>query len=318
MAIATAKTAKHGRNRTLGVKTWLGAGALTLGVGAALAGAAGVAQADTGDHQGASSTSTSKHDAGPQRSAGMASSKRVTAPSVKAVSSTSSVRPAAASVKPAAAASPVASQTSQTTQTVPTPFGPITVVAGVTAPDPGTSGDVSLSLNFTTPVGSGQFSLSGAQDFSPAMSTTEIKFTGGTLVAPASVAFLVSSAGPAIVGGNALNTIGNTFVTDLQHRNIIGAISTALTALPTLVGAVLVGQNVTVPINVGIGDPAQLNIPVGGIFAPLRPVTVTWSGASYVDPVTGDTTTFDPINITFTGTKFGGSLAGFGQLIGLL
>jgi hypothetical protein len=329
MATTTTKIVKRGRNRTLGVKTWLGAGALTLGVGAALAGAAGVAQADTGAHEGAGAGSTSKHEAGTQRSAAVATSTRSTASSVNTAASTTSVSSAAAtspahpaaSVKPAAS-SPAASQTNQTTQTINTPFGAITVGVSATVPDPITSsGPVALGLNASTPIGNAEFSLSGQQTFTSTPTPGgDISITQGTLVLPPVVGFLVNAAGSGVLGAVSAYNSATSFITALQTGNIGGAVATFLTAGSTMTNAVLFGQQtLTLPINLGqTGQTALLSIPFGGVFAPLKPVSVAWAGYSYVDQTSGATFTIDPVNINFTGTQFGGAVAGFGQLIGLL
>lgn len=349
--------AKPGRHRLLGVRTWLGAGALTVGVGAALAGAAGVAHADTADHPSAGSASTSAHNAGPsagsKRSAGTTATgsvKRVNGSSVKpAPASTTAVgaspavararvlplptldglassarKPAAAAapgaaVKPAAA-NPAAAQDQQTSQTIDTPFGPITVSISATLPDPGTSGAVSLSVQAATPIGKASIALGGNQTFtsSPAF-LNEIALTEGTLHLPASAAFLVSAAGSAVIGGLSAYNSATAFFTALQGGNVGGAIQTFLAAGPKLANAVLFGQQtLTLPLAVGqTGQAAQLSIPFGGLFTPLRSVSVTFPGYSYVDQVTGVELKVDPVDIAFAGTKFGGVAPAFLQLFGL-
>ncbi|WP_319437185.1 hypothetical protein [Mycobacterium sp. RTGN5] len=316
MASGTTKTAQRGRNRTLGVKTWLGAGALTLGVGAALAGASGVAQADTGGHQAASSASSSssaKPATGPKRSAASVSTRRASASPAKASS-----KPAAASVK--AAAVPAASQTNTTTQTVNTPIGPITVVISATVPDAGESGAVELALNARTPLGNAKFSLAGLETFTATPTPkAQISITDGTLVVPAPVAFLVSSAGSAVLGALSAYNSATSFFTSLQSGNIMGAAQAFLTGGPKLTNALLFGQqSLTLPIDLGAtGQTAQLSIPFGGFFAPLKPVTVTWAGYSYVDESTGAEVTVDPVDISFAGTRFGGVGQALLQLFGL-
>ncbi|OYN77774.1 hypothetical protein [Mycolicibacterium sphagni] len=317
MAVGTIKTGKHGRNRALGIKTWLGAGALTVGVGAALAAGSGVAQADTGGHQAsssASSSSSNKPAAGPKRSSGVASAKRVAAP-VKAASST----PSAADTK-SAAASPAAGQTQTTTQTVNTPFGKITVDISATLPNAGTSGPVSLNLNASTPLGNVKFSLSGDSTFSPTPTITEnVSITQGTLVVPAPVALLVSSAGSAVLGAYSAYTSATTFFSALQHGNVVGAAQAWFEGGPKLANALLFGQKaLTLPIDLGEGaGTAQLSIPFGGFFAPLKPISVTWPGYSYTDQTSGAQVTIDPVDVSFQGTRFGGVGQALLQLFGL-
>ncbi|EHB55946.1 PE family protein [Mycolicibacterium rhodesiae JS60] len=317
MATATTKIVKRGPHRTLGVRTWLGAGALTLGVGAALAGATAVAQADTGGHAASSSTSSSSSsasDAGPQRKAGVASTKRM-AP----VAKVANARPAAASKSAVGSA-----QTNETTQTINTPFGPITVSISATVPDLGESGPVSVDVNASTPLGRVKFGLAGNEAFTAPTQqdpTAKVQFslTEGTLVVPKPVAFLVSSAGSAVLGATSAFNSANAFFTAVQHGNIIGAARAFLEGGPKMANAVLFGQeSLTLPINFGQGEPAQVSIPFGGFFAPLRPVSVTWPGYSYVDETTGAEVTIDPVDVDFEGTQFGGVVGAFGQLIGLL
>lgn len=337
MVIEHTKTVAHGRRRTLGIRTWLGAGALTVGVGAALVGAAAVAQADTGNHPsaGSPSSSSSKHEAGPKRIAGVASTKRVSASSVnangdamKAAAAVSS--PSAQAKVKAAAATPRAnaSQTDTQTQTIDTPLGPVTVAITTTAPNVGESGPVGLQANVTTPLGAGQVSLGGDSTFtatpSPNPSISEkISINQGTLALPGPVAFLINAAGSAVLGGLSAADSFTTFATSLQSGNVLGAVQAFLEGAPRMTNAVMFGQRtLSLPIPIGdqTVDPALLNIPFGGWFAPLQPVTLTWPGLSYVDSSTGAdvNVTIDPINVAFEGTKFGGVVAGFGQLIGLL
>jgi hypothetical protein len=319
MATATTKNVKRAPHRTLGVRTWLGAGALTLGVGAALAGATAVAQADTGGHaasnsSSASSSSSTKSDAGPQRAAGVASTKRV-AP----VAKVANARPAAASKSAVGN-----SQTNETTQTINTPFGPITVSISATIPDVGDSGPVTMDVNASTPLGRVKFGLAGNEVFTAPTQqdpTAKLQFslTSGSLVVPKPVAFLVSSAGSAVLGAMSAANSANAFFTAVQHGNVIGAAQAFLEGGPKMANAVLFGQeSLTLPINLGQGEPVQVSIPFGGFFAPLRPVSVTWPGYNYVDQTTGAEVTIDPVDIDFSGTEFGGVLGAFGQLIGLL
>src|SRR5262245_45520167 len=119
MTIETAKTAQRGGSRALGMKTWLGAGALTLGVGAALAGATAVAPADTGGHaasSSAASSSSTKSDAGPRRGTA-ASARKVAKVSTAPASAVASSKPSAKA--PKAAADPAIPPIN-----IDTPFGP--------------------------------------------------------------------------------------------------------------------------------------------------------------------------------------------------
>ncbi|MBB3605171.1 hypothetical protein FHT40_004855 [Mycolicibacterium sp. BK556] len=315
MATGTTKTVKRGPHRTLGVRTWLGAGAVTLGVGAALAGATAVAAADTGGHASSSSASSSSSDAGPKRATGVAQTKRVNAP----VAKVANARPAVAGKSAVAS-----SQTNETTQTINTPIGPITVAISATTPDLGQSGPVDLAVNASTPLGKVKLGLAGNEVFTAPTQqdpTAKVQFslTDGTLVVPKPVAFLVSSAGSAVLGAMSAYNSANAFFTAAQHGNFLGAAQAFLEGGPKMANAILFGQeSLTLPISVGQGEPAQVSIPFGGFFAPLRPVTLTWPGYSYVDQTTGAEVTIDPVDIEFAGTKFGGVAGALGQLIGLL
>ncbi|BBY63231.1 hypothetical protein MHEL_14740 [Mycolicibacterium helvum] len=246
----------------------------------------------------------------------------MSAPSVNASatssSATSSARPAA-SVKPVAALA-AASQTNTTSQTVNTPFGPITVEINTTVPDAGDSGPVELALNARTPLGNAKFSLAGLETFtSTPTPKAQISLTDGTLVVPAPVAFLVSSAGSAVLGAVSAYNSASSFFSSLQSGNLVGAAQAFLEGGPKLTNAILFGQqSLTLPIDLGAtGQTAQLSIPFGGFFAPLKPVTVTWAGYSYVDQNTGAEVTVDPVDISFAGTRFGGVGPAILQLFGL-
>lgn len=329
MTVDTTKPAKTGK-RALGIKTWLGAGALTLGVGAALAGATAVAQADAGDHHSTSSNSTS--DSGPKRTAGVASGKRASVQATKSTTSSPVTSPAAATapkrsalagVKPA-----VASQTiTSPPQSIPTPFGPISVSVTTTIPDIGVTGDLGVAVDASTPIGNAQFSLSGSASSTanvpPALPTAQFTLNHGTLVVPAPVAFLVSGAGSALVAGFSVYDSVNSFASSLQSGNVLGAVQAFIEGGPRLTNALLFGQrtfSLPVPLGAGTADPALLNITFGGLFAPLQPVTLTWAGETGVQNIGGVdvNATFNPINVAFDGTRFGGVAASFGQLIGLL
>ncbi len=322
MATETTDTVKRGRNRTLGVKTWLGAGALTLGVGAALACATAVAQADTGGHQSASSASASKPDAGPKHAAGVASSKRASAP---AKANKVPVSTAAAVAAPTASSKPAASsKTARANNALPpinTPFGPITVDISPILPDiqQPPPGDIGLVGSVSTPFGGAQFGLTGqatwALNLPDGPATMDIQITQGTLVVPRPVAFLISSTGSAVVGALSVSDSVHSFVTSLQSGNVVGAIGAFLQGAPKLTNAVLFGQRtVTIPIPLGTAGSAQLGIPFGGIFAPLKPVTLTTTELSGTVGVGADVTVA-PIAVAFEGSQFGGVAR---ALIGLL
>ncbi|CAN5291477.1 hypothetical protein BH09ACT8_BH09ACT8_20840 [soil metagenome] len=324
------RIAKRGGHRVLGVKVWLGAGALAVGVGAAVAGASGVASADTGDHHAPGSASASKHEAassaGPKRStadgasnAAPASAKHLKARSVKVVAAgDTSARPAAASSAPGilhkATASPLAAistaaQTSENTQTIDTPFGPITLATKTVAPDLGTSGPLSLDVNAATPIGGVEFSLAGSQTFTSSPLVNEVAITSGTFVASAPVAFLASAAGSLIAGGLAAYGSATTFVTALQGGDLVGALLSYSTVGAQFIGGFLFGdQTLTLPFEIpATGQAIELHVPVSGIFGPVRSISVTVPAYSYVDETTGVELKLDGANFDFAGTKLGGS-----------
>ncbi|MCX2933257.1 hypothetical protein ORI20_23575 [Mycobacterium sp. CVI_P3] len=323
MASGTTKTAKQGRNRALSVRTWLGAGALTIGVGAAMAAASGVAQADTGAHHATgSSTSASKHEAGPKHAtAGSARSLvKVSKPAASPAAAVTSTTRAQAKAKSAASSPSAASQTVEDTQTVDTPIGPITVKISSTVPDPGESGPVSLSLNASTPIGNALFSLSGNETFvtDPAVKAT-FSITDGTLKVPAPVALIASGAGAVLAGGLAAYDSFNSFVSAAQSGNVGGAILAWAEAAPKFTHALLFGTDtLTLPLSTGdTGPVVELGIPIGGLFSPLRSVSVSWDEYSYVDESTGTEFVLDAADINFAGSKFGGAAPAFLQLFGL-
>lgn len=327
-------TAPGGRTRMLEVRTWLGAGALALGVGAALAGAAGVAQADTGRNQPSSSASDSKPDAGPARAAA-ASAKRVSTPVAGVTSTAVSARgakvatiPVSASAvsRPSAKAKPAAAVTAKAiagqlfNQTIDTPFGPITLAADVSAPDLGQSGPLSLNATATTPIGNAKFALAGTTTFttSPLKSTNTL--TSGTIEVPSAVAFVASVAGAVVNAGLTAYGSLQSFVTAVGSGNIIGAIGAWAEAAPKFTNALLFGAGtLDLPLQNGsnTGPGVVAHIPVGGLFAPLRPISVSWGDYSSVDPGSGAEIAIVGGSIDFAGTQLGGAAPAFFKIFGI-
>ncbi|MCV7217441.1 hypothetical protein H7J51_19375 [Mycobacterium crocinum] len=321
MATASTKTVKRGRNRTLEIKTWLGAGALTLGVGAALAGATAVAQADTG-HSGSgasSSSSSSKSDAGPKRT--VATSARTVAKVTSSPVSAAATSKPSASAKPAAASGKTATANASLppiNQTINTPFGPISFVANVTVPDPGTSGAVAIDVSAKTPLGGAKFSIGGTQTFTLGMPPTSVtSLTDGTLKVPAVVALAASTAGAFVGAGLSAADSLNTFLSDARSGNIAGAFIAWASAAPKFTNALLFGTNtLDLPIPTGgTGPDIVAHIPVGGFFSPARSLEVTWS--EYTTTQSGVEITLNAGDIVFGGTKFGGAAPAFLALFGL-
>lgn len=320
-----------GRTRTLGVRTWLGAGALALGVGAALAGAAGVAQADTGRHQPSNSASDSKPDAGPARTSAVASSKRssasaaeVTTSPVRARTVKVSTTPLSASAVSKRSVTPSGALTAnavggQFNQTFDTPFGPISLSADLSAPDLGQSGPLSLNATATTPIGGATFSLAGNTTFTTTPLKSTNTLTGGTLAVPSTVAFAASLAGAAINAGLTASESLQSFVTAVTSGNIVGAFVAWAEAAPKFTNALLFGaQTLDLPLPLGTSGPAFVaHIPVGGLFSPLRPVSLSWDDYSVVDQTSGAEIALVGGSIDFAGSQLGGAAPAFLKIFGI-
>lgn len=325
--MATGRTkVQSADHRLLGVRTWLGVGAVTVGVGAALAASSAIAQADTGDQHSASARSASKHDAtpsaGPTKGSGVGSG--VVAGAAGSVpASVSTKAPAAAGLrtsptpKRVAAATRTASKVVSTSKSFDTPFGPITVDVTTDIPDAG--GPLSISGQATTPLGKAKVALTGQHTLTTSPSIkSEIAVTGGTLEVPAPIAFLVSAVGSVVTGGLAVYDNATAFVTALQSGHLLSAAKSFFSAAPGFLGAVLFGQrDVTVPLQLGLGPAAILSIPFGGLFAPLKPVTLSYAGYSFLDEQSGAEVKIDPVDVEFAGTQFGGAGRAFLKLFGI-
>ena len=325
MASTTTTLVKHASNRTLGVRTWLGAGALTLGVGAALAGAAGVAHADAADHQAsssASSSASSKPEAGPKRAAGVASTKRVSAPTAKVngspVSAAAVSSPSASAKSAGASKSATAAAIAPINQSVDTPFGRISFVVNASAPDPGQSGPVAVEVTAKTPIGGATFSLAGTQTFTttPSLKSTTT-LTGGTLVVPAPVAFAASVAGAFVGAGLTAYDSLSSFFTAASTGNIGGAVTAWASAAPKFTNALLFGtQTLDLPLQSGASGPAIVaHIPVGGLLSPARSVAVSWG--DYSTEQSGVEVALVGGSSNFAGSKFGGAAPAFLKIFGI-
>ncbi|WP_163806495.1 hypothetical protein [Mycolicibacterium anyangense] len=336
MASGNVSIAPHGRTRMLELRTWLGAGALALGVGAALAGAGGVAQADTGRHQSSNSASDSKPDAGPARTTSVASAKRVNAPTAGVTATAASARSAKVNAVPLSAAAALSQSSAKArpatavtansiggqlfNQTINTPFGPISLVANVSAPDLGQSGPLSLNVNATTPIGDATLALAGTTTFttSPLKSTSTL--TGGTFAVPAPVAFVASVAGAVINAGLTAYDSLHSVVTALGSGNILGAFGAWAQAAPQFTNALLFGAGtLDLPLQNGgsTGPSVVVHIPVGGLFSSLRPVSLTWGDYSYVDQTSGAEIGIVGGSIDFAGTQLGGAAPAFFKILGI-
>lgn len=127
-------------------------------------------------------------------------------------------------------------------------------------------------------------------------------FTGGTLQVPGWLPILSAVAGPYVTGGNSLVNSLHAFHAATSGGDYLQAGAVMATTPPAFLQAVLFGQQ-TVPL-VMRGSPWVLNMPFGGVFAPLQPATLTILPQTYgVMPygyqINGST-------ITLQGTGFGG------------
>lgn len=336
MVGADPSVATHGRTRMMGVRTWLGAGALALGFGAALAGAAGVAQADTGRHQPSSAASNSTPDGGPTRTSSVSSAKHST-PAVKVRATAASARvakvnsspltasttvpkpSAAVKARPAAALSSNAVASQQQTQIIDTPFGPISLSVDVTTPDLGQSGPVSVNVTATTPIGGATFALAGNTTFTNPPPKITNTVTSGTVAVPSPVAFVASVAGAVVNAGLTAADSLQTFLSAASSGDIPGAFLAWAEAAPKFAGAVLFGaQTLDLPLQSGGTGPVVVaHIPVGGLFSPLRPLSVSWDDYSFVDGSTGATIALVGGSINFAGSQFGGAVPAFFRIFGI-
>jgi hypothetical protein len=92
---------------------------------------------------------------------------------------------------------------------------------------------------------------------------------------------------------------------------LAGAASLYFSSPFTFANAVLFGQEtITIPLGSGTSVGA-VDIPIGGVFAPLRPISVTVPPYSYNDPSTNTTLTLLGSEFSVEGTQFGGIVPTF-------
>ena len=202
--------------------------------------------------------------------------------------------------------------------TLSTPVGPIGLLsAGATANIP-SSGPVLLAAH-------GNAALLGHLDVAlRGMTTTTtggstLQLTGATLSSSAAISLLAANAGPFVTGGAAIVNNTTEVIAALSHGNFAGAASLYFTSPLSFADAVLFGQE-TISIPIGGGSSVgALDIPFGGVFAPLRPITVTvpTSTYTYTDTSTNTTTTLTLEGSEFPvhGTEFGGIVPTFLNLL---
>ena len=97
----------------------------------------------------------------------------------------------------------------------------------------------------------------------------------------------LDAAGAVITAGGALGQSGQAFASALQAGNSTGATTALANVLPSVGNAFLHGQY---PVSIGLPgsvtgvQSVALNIPFGGLLAPLQPVTVSVS-TSLIPPI---------------------------------
>jgi hypothetical protein len=133
-----------------------------------------------------------------------------------------------------------------------------------------------------------------------------LQFTGATLIAPAAISLLAANAGPLVTGGSAIVNNTTEVIAALSKGNLAGAASLYFSSPLSFADAVLFGQEtITIPIGSG-PNVGSLEIPLGGIFAPLRPISVTVPTSTYTDTSTDTMLTVLGSEFSVRGTEFGG------------
>jgi hypothetical protein len=110
------------------------------------------------------------------------------------------------------------------------------------------------------------------------------QFLGGgilSLLTGASAQYIelpLDAAGAVIVTTGSLGQSGTAFVNALQAGNSVGANAALVNAIPIAGNALLYGQrtvSIPLPLSVAGLPSTALNIPFGGLLAPLQPVTAS-------------------------------------------
>jgi len=195
--------------------------------------------------------------------------------------------------------------------TLSTPVGPVGLLSAAATANIPANGPVLLAADGIVP-GLGHLELSV---LGTASGGSTVQFTGATLSAPAAISLLAAQAGPLVTGGAEIvnNTIG--VVGALSTGNLAGAASLYFSSPIAFADAVLFGQD-TVNIPLGSGPSAVgLHIPFGGVFAPLRPISVTVPTSTYTDSSTNTTLTVLGSEFSVQGTEFGGIVPTFLNLL---
>jgi PE family len=189
--------------------------------------------------------------------------------------------------------------------TLNTPVGPVELLSGAATANIPANGPVLLAAHGAVPgLGHLDFAMKGTSSSSPSGLT--LQFTGATLIVPPAFQLLAAEAGPYVLGGNEIvnNTIG--VASALSRGNLAGAAGLYFSSPIAFADAVLFGQE-TINIPLGTGpNIGGLHIPFGGVFAPLRPITVEVPMATSTDSSTDTTLTLLGSAFSVHGTEFGG------------
>lgn len=175
---------------------------------------------------------------------------------------------------------------------------------GPLIPLPGSGPFAYNVIDYPTPVGNINLTLYGETTLPNVYS-----FTSGTLNVPTPLALAFDTLSPFAGAGLSLRDSGAAFDRAMQIGNYTGA-TTALVQSPfNAVGTFFFGgQAITgsTEVNPLTGYTAiDYRVPVGGLFSPVSPASVTLHG-------TGGTSTLIPLS----GTQFGGPFAGIAHEIG--
>ena len=198
--------------------------------------------------------------------------------------------------------------------TLSTPVGPVGLLSAAATANIPANGPVLLAAHGTVP-GIGHLELAVRGTSSSGMSGSTLQFTGATLSAPAAISLLAANAGPLVTGGAAIVNNTTEVIAALSHGNLAGAASLYFTSPLSFADAVLFGQE-TIAIPIGSGpNVGSVDIPFGGVFAPLRPISVTVPTSTYTDPSTATVLTLEGSKFTVHGTEFGGIVPTFLNLL---
>ncbi len=195
--------------------------------------------------------------------------------------------------------------------TLSTPIGPVGLLSAAATANIPADGPVLLAAHGGVPgIGSLELAVRGTTS-----GGTTLQFTGATLIAPAAISILAAQAGPFVTGGAAIVNNTTEVIAALSKGNLAGAASLYFSSPLTFADAVLFGQEtITIPIGSG-PNVGALDIPFGGVFAPLRPITVTVPTSTYTDPSTDTMLTLLGSEFTVHGTEFGGIVPTFLNLL---